>query len=451
MHTTRSLRTACAVGAVVLLAACGTRRSDGEFRDAAGLSPAGEVAAAGPAPEVSPGATPSAASEATGVAPPADAGSTGSPGGATPQGVNGGASVTATTARGTARPSAGQASPGASQTGTAAPKSAAAGGGPATGGSGAANAPGPTPGGAAPGPGAGSGKAPVIIGNVGSYSGPIGSSLKSVAEGVQVWTKYINERGGLNGHPVQLIVADDGGDQAKHRSLVQQLVETQKVIVFLGQAAVFTGASTVDYLTSKKIPVIGNDQGSDWFYNSPVFFTQAPTGITYWESVVGSTADWARANKKTKWATVACTEATTCADGDKVFHESGLAQKLGLQPVYRGRVSLAQPDFTAECLNAQRAGAEIFTLLVDAATTQRVAASCARQGYRPLFGAVGTSIKTEYAADPNMGDNALAAVGTFIWTDGSTPQTAEFQSVMRRILGRAPGNGNALAWVSGKM
>jgi branched-chain amino acid transport system substrate-binding protein len=44
-------------------------------------------------------------------------------------------------------------------------------------------------------------------------------------EALQVWTASINARGGLNGHRVRLIVADDGGDPARSKALVQDAVE----------------------------------------------------------------------------------------------------------------------------------------------------------------------------------------------------------------------------------
>jgi branched-chain amino acid transport system substrate-binding protein len=293
--------------------------------------------------------------------------------------------------------------------------------------------------------------APVVIGNVGTYSGPAGSSLADLPEGVQAWVKYINDRGGVNGHPVKLVAADDGSDPARHRSLVQQLVETEKVIAFIANGEVLTGGGSVDYLTQKGIPVIGNEGGSDWFYSSPTYFPPAPTGRTYWPAVASSVVEVARERGLKKWASITCTEASTCADADNIWHSKGEARSVGLDPVYRARASIAQPDFTAECLNARNAGAEIVTLVLDASSVLRVAASCVRQGYRPLFTEVAASSKTEHAASPNLADNLVASIGTFVWTDGSTPAAAEFQAAMKRYLGKAPGAGHAIAWQAAKV
>jgi branched-chain amino acid transport system substrate-binding protein len=294
-------------------------------------------------------------------------------------------------------------------------------------------------------------KSTIVVGNVGTYSGPVGSSLADLPQGVQVWSRWVNDRGGVNGHPIKFVVADDGADPARHRALVQQMVETQGAIALVANGEVVTGASSVEYLTAKGIPVIGNEGGSDWFYSSPTYFTTVSTGQTYWKAVASSVAAVAKAKGKKKWGSITCTEATTCGDADRIWTGDGEMKGQGLQPVYNARSSLAQPDFTAECLNARNAGAEILTMVMDASTVQRVAASCVRQGYRPIFTEVAASSKTEHAADPNLSGGLIATLGLFLWTDGSTPATAEFQAAIKQYLGKAPGAGHAAGWAAARV
>ena len=81
----------------------------------------------------------------------------------------------------------------------------------------------------------------VVIGSVGTLSGPAGATIGQVATGVQVWARFINKRGGVRGHPVRLITQDDGGDPARHRAIVQDLVESRHVIAFVGNPEALTG------------------------------------------------------------------------------------------------------------------------------------------------------------------------------------------------------------------
>ena len=47
---------------------------------------------------------------------------------------------------------------------------------------------------------------------VGVLSGPIGANMKPIADGVRIWVRWINDRGGVNGHPLNLVQGDSGGD-----------------------------------------------------------------------------------------------------------------------------------------------------------------------------------------------------------------------------------------------
>jgi branched-chain amino acid transport system substrate-binding protein len=291
---------------------------------------------------------------------------------------------------------------------------------------------------------------PVIVGNVGTYTGPAGGSLKNLPEGVQVWVKAVNDRGGIKGHKVQLVVVDDGGDPARHRAAVQDLVENKKVIAFLGNGEAISGQSSVEYLTQKKIAVIGNEGGSDWFYSSPVYFAPFPTGDTYWRSFINPLAQTVIPQGKTKFGSMACVEAVTCEQGAKVWHDQGVAKKAGFEPVYRASISLAQPDYTAECLAAQRAGAQVIAITADDSTVSRIAASCGRQNYRPVFSWVVSATKIRQVNEENL-NNGVVVLNYFPWLKSDTPATLEFQTAMKKFFKGAIEPPHAGGWVSAKV
>ena len=291
---------------------------------------------------------------------------------------------------------------------------------------------------------------PIIVGNVGTYTGPAGGSLKNLPEGVQVWVKAVNDRGGIKGRKVQLVVADDGGDPARHRAAVQDLVENKKVIAFLGNGEAISGASSVEYLTTKQIPVIGNEGGSDWFYSSPVYFAPFPTGDTYWRSFINPLAQATLPQGKTKFGSMACVEAVTCEQGARVWHDQGVAKGAGFEPVYRASISLAQPDFTAECLAARRAGAQVIAITADDSTVSRIAASCGRQDYRPVFSWVVSATKIRQVTEENL-NNGVVVLNYFPWLKSDTPATAEFQAAMKKHFKGAIEPPHAGGWVSAKV
>ena len=305
---------------------------------------------------------------------------------------------------------------------------------------------GPTGGGAASGrPGS-----TVKIGSVGTISGPIGSILKQGVEGLQIWGRAVNARGGLKGrHPVEIIVADDGGDPARHRSQVQQLVEQEKVVAFVSNVEILSGEPSVDYITTKRVPVIGGSTGESWFYSNPMYFPHATHGRELAEMGLTGTARQWRARGMDKVGLITCTEARLCQeinrDGEAIF------QKEGMQVVYRAQSSLAQPDFTAECLAASNRGAEAIYFILDANSIARFGKACARQSYRPSYGFGGPLVVDQQKEDPNL-DGTAAISNVFPYFQTGTPATDEFHAAIKRF---APGYqksvGTAIGWTAAKL
>lgn len=325
------------------------------------------------------------------------------------------------------------------------------------GGSGAGVETTPTSGGgsgaAVPAPGVPSEKLPpVVIASVGNHSGPVGTAVFPVVQGAQLWARFINERGGLNGQKVRLILYDDGGDPARNRSQVQEAVEKDGAAAFLANTAPLSGEGSVDYITSKRIPVLGSDTGDDFgFYDSPMFFPQAPSRGALLDATIFGIVNQVISQNVTKFAILDCAEPAIriCESMHRKWHEH--AKALGYDVVYQARPSLAQPDFTAECLSAKNAGAQIVWMALDPNSVERVAASCARQDYRPIFTTGSAVITDRFKDNPNL-EGFVGSMGIFPHFQAGTPSTDEYHAALA-TFGKGLSNGPPLiiGWVAGKM
>ena len=105
-------------------------------------------------------------------------------------------------------------------------------------------------------------------------------------------------------------------------------------------------------------------------YSSPMYFPTLSAADALIHSLPAAAAAFAIPQGKTKLATLMCVELDGCTNADRIFAED--APKLGFELVYRGRTSVAQPDFTAECLAARNAGAQVFYVLLEQASIARV-------------------------------------------------------------------------------
>jgi branched-chain amino acid transport system substrate-binding protein len=231
------------------------------------------------------------------------------------------------------------------------------------------------------GPAAVRGNSPdVVFGSFGVQTGVLGAITRPAPAGVRAWAASLNSRGGLNGHRIRIVVGNDGGEPARTQVVVRQMVEQEHVVAFLNHFS-FTLSAALPYLESKGVPVIGGTNSSEDEDKSAIVFQPllgADDGIA-WSFLLAIAAQ----TNKTRIALVYCREVTQCE-----HQRGGIKSKLpyaGLQFVYEAQVSLAQPDYTAEMLGAQRAGAEVVMALIDTASLIRLARSAHRQGYHPIF------------------------------------------------------------------
>jgi branched-chain amino acid transport system substrate-binding protein len=396
----RSRRRLALVGATVLVlltAACGTRMSHQAIVDANGSAGSAAIGQQpGTAVTGSSGASAAPGTVANGL--PGSA-----PGGSVTSGSTGsGATVGATTAGGTS----GTAGAGSSTT----PKGA-----------------------------------PLVIGSVGNYSGIAGASEKDGPKALQIWAAWVNDHGGVNGHPVKVYVVDDGMDPQRYQAAVKDLVENKHVIAFVDNFAPFTIQAGVKYLEQKRVPVIGGDCAEYVWNQSPMLFPQCPSYVAGMYDIAHTAAVYGEGKR---FGAIICSEAAACTSTKHEWFDNGIAKKAGLDPVYEADVSIGQPDFTAECLQAQRNNVQIMSVVADVGTVSRVVNSCDRQGFHPQYIQASGTMDANLAKLPGMA-NALVSLNDFPWTVSGNGGIDEFLSAYKTYAPDQPLTPNASqGWAS---
>lgn len=283
----------------------------------------------------------------------------------------------------------------------------------------------------------------ITIGAVGEQTGPAGRFLADAPRAVSAWVAWVNARGGLHCHPLRYIVADDGGDPARNQALTRKMVEEDRAVAFVANFAPIAGHASVRYLEEKRIPAVGSEGGSRWFYESPMYFPQMSSGDGVPAYNFGAMADFARPLGLKKVASMGCIEVQSCG----AFYDNApkLAERFGLELVYRARASLVQPDFTSHCQAAKTAGAEMLIIGLDGNSVARIAKSCQAVNYKPVLSLPMSAGDNEMLKNPQL-DGLVVAMPLvpFIVTDN--PGIAEY----RQVLGKfAPGLPISAATISG--
>lgn len=296
----------------------------------------------------------------------------------------------------------------------------------------------------------GSGEAPrgvpIRLGNIGNYSGPVGSSLAGGRSAIQAWVRWVNEREAIAGHPVELVTADDGSDPARNLALTRDMVENQKVVAFIANAIPISAGGARTYLEERRIPVVGGDLIDEIWEGSKMFFPQGTPAGPLFEGIAKTGA----LTGKRKLGMFYCAEATACRRAYDVMFTGGAAARAGLEPVYAAQISVAQPDFTAECLQAQSRGVEILAIGADTNTVRRIGDSCGRQGYRPQWLSGSMTTSADLVEDRDL-DNLMLVVPTFPFTLEGCAATEYHAALARHAANLTLSAATSAMWTAGKL
>jgi branched-chain amino acid transport system substrate-binding protein len=305
------------------------------------------------------------------------------------------------------------------------------------------------PQGAAPVPGSATAgqKSEILLGSFGAASGILGAVTGTIPAAIRAWSAHVNAKGGISGHPVRVILADDGGDPARTQAIVRQMVEQSHVVAFFSHYS-FTVTGVEKYLESKGVPLIGGT-GGDFIEDHSSMIFEPLLGADHGGAWAFLLAVAAQTDKK-KLAVLYCREVSQCAN--LIGKMKAKLPYAGLDIVYESQISLAQPDFTGEMIQAQRAGAEVIIVMVDAATLGRLAQSAHRQNYRPIFaGPWNLDIDSTIASVGKVLDGEFIGPGRSAMYQTS-PKLADYREAMARYQPNEPRGGlGAAVFIFGRL
>lgn len=286
---------------------------------------------------------------------------------------------------------------------------------------------------------------PVAIGQIGLFSGVAGPITGSMRPMLAAWARDLNSRGGLNCHPVTIYSEDDGGDPSRSAYLAQDMAARHHVVAFIAPA-VLSPNGFIPAIEAAKVPVVGGP-GSDEFRHSPWVFSESASND---DQIFGLISNGIQHGKR-RLGVLYCVEVSACTEAAKKI--KGIAQAAGAEEVYSTPVSITQPDYTAQCLNARNAGVDQLALGLDGASIGRVARSCEAVGYRPLFSTVAGLLSPAQAADPLVRSFGIAtATGEAPWMLNDTPGLREYHRVLARWAPNTPPDGTSIiAFTSAKL
>ncbi|MGC2692552.1 MAG: ABC transporter substrate-binding protein [Desulfobaccales bacterium] len=108
----------------------------------------------------------------------------------------------------------------------------------------------------APGCGQGSKSEPYIIGGIFSITGPQSYLGEPERNSMEMVAEAINAKGGINGHPLKMVIYDDEGDVTKARLDAEKLLQKDQAVAIVGPSLTPTSMTVLDITQKAKIPLI---------------------------------------------------------------------------------------------------------------------------------------------------------------------------------------------------
>jgi branched-chain amino acid transport system substrate-binding protein len=208
--------------------------------------------------------------------------------------------------------------------------------------------------------GSGSGsKTPYVLGFNDALTGTIAFAGTTNLAGFQTYIDYVNDNGGVNGHPIELKQLDNRSDAATSIANYKQLVSEGAIGVF-GNSASSAMIATAPLSESLKVPQMGYANADDFYttYHPWVF----KNGITLKQQVQLQgelITNTLYKGKSTKGLKVAIAQTSTASGPPFTEAVQALAKKNGWDVSTTQQVAVGATDCTTQAGLIVSSGAQI--------------------------------------------------------------------------------------------
>lgn len=284
----------------------------------------------------------------------------------------------------------------------------------------------------------------IVIGNIGSYTGPQSGSIGPTKAVLEAWAADTNAAGGIGGRPVRLVIKDDGSNATTSLGAAKELVETEKVVAIVSDMSLFDSA-WAKYISGTGVPVIGGQPFQTPFFKEQDFF---PSGTN---AVARSYGELLEAKKiGPTFGSLYCAEAPACKTGADIF--VAFAPSLGMKVPVVQSVSASSPNFTAQCQALIDAGVNAYHTAHANQVTIRIQDACFAQGLKAPQVATG-GIATDQWLPLESLQGTINIELNFPYFDSSIPATKAYQDFLDKHSLREKVNGSlgTYAYVGAKL
>jgi len=262
----------------------------------------------------------------------------------------------------------------------------------------------------------------IKIGVISSLSGSQASSSNQADTVAPAWAAWVNANGGLNGHKVEVISEDDGGDPVKAQGAEKKLVDQDQVLAILVGSDNLVTAYDADAISKGVAVVSGTANSADWYQKAGMF----PTVTDVVSGVIDQMLVAKQFGNAKKFANLYCSEVSACAQATQL--QKPLAAKIGI-----GYTSLAvsstATSYTAQCLQLQQQGVDYAQLNFTTTAAAKFIEDCQAQNYDPIWGSSEQAVGKDLLSIPDL---KLYGPAYAFPSEADNPGAATFRDAMKK-------------------
>lgn len=291
---------------------------------------------------------------------------------------------------------------------------------------------------------------PIKIGAAVSSSGRYSSEASYTKEGYELAIKMLNERGGILGKRVELVIYDDESDAARAVALYRKLIFEDKVDVLLGPYGTPINQAVLPVVEEAKVPMLASTTGTGDLWRgrnyrwSTQFEADLPSGAVNCAELV--------AREGLKTATIIRDNTAAAKTMAPIFRRE--LESRGVRVVLEEEFVPGQVDYAALASKARGSGAEVFGGCVAFYAQDAIgfAKAFASVGYKPRMAIMGTGVPTDdFKALADLAECVVGLAANTGWLPearfkGYLATTQEFLSRYQREYGRLPDYRGPLAF-----
>ena len=264
---------------------------------------------------------------------------------------------------------------------------------------------------------------PIKIGAIVSLTGTYAGLGDPEKKTIEMEVKRINEAGGINGRPVEVIFEDDGTDEAKAVAAASKLIEQDNVVAIIGATGTGQSMAVRSEIDRAGIPQVSMAGGSAITAKLDPLVFQTPWSNTL---VVPFTMEYLKKQGITKIGLITDTGGFG-KDGKAVV--TAEAPKFGIEIVSDQTFNPGDADMTAQLTNIKNSGAQAVVMWTSGKEAATVVKNAKQLGLTiPVYGSHGNARQEFIDGAGDAAEGFRFAAGKILLPESYGKDSAEYKT-----------------------